>query len=149
AQVNGRCDGAVGRNRSHRRCRWCIAEMPTAQCGADGAIKRLRPTHPSLRTQVLAAAFLPVSFFEKLWLCPPGRPDSRQRRDMQRFLECAQPRGFLLGLVVLVSIAGAMNAPPAMAQGVADFYRGKQITFMVGSSPGGGYDAIARLVARH
>jgi tripartite-type tricarboxylate transporter receptor subunit TctC len=68
---------------------------------------------------------------------------------MQRFLECAQPRGFLLGLVVLVSIAGAMNAPPAMAQGVADFYRGKQITFMVGSSPGGGYDAIARLVARH
>ena len=68
---------------------------------------------------------------------------------MQRFLECARPRGFLLGLVVLVSIGGAMNAPPAMAQGVADFYRGKQITFMVGSSPGGGYDAIARLVARH
>jgi tripartite-type tricarboxylate transporter receptor subunit TctC len=42
-----------------------------------------------------------------------------------------------------------VNAPPAAAQGVADFYRGKQITFMVGSSPGGGYDAIARLVARH
>jgi tripartite-type tricarboxylate transporter receptor subunit TctC len=38
---------------------------------------------------------------------------------------------------------------PAGAQGTADFYRGKQITLMVGSSPGGGYDAVARLVARH
>jgi tripartite-type tricarboxylate transporter receptor subunit TctC len=51
-----------------------------------------------------------------------------------------------LGAVLLVN---AVNAPPAAAQSVADFYRGKQITFMVGSSPGGGYDAIARLVARH
>jgi tripartite-type tricarboxylate transporter receptor subunit TctC len=51
-----------------------------------------------------------------------------------------------LGAVLLVN---AVNAPPAVAQSVADFYRGKQITFMVGSSPGGGYDAIARLVARH
>ena len=51
-----------------------------------------------------------------------------------------------LGAVLLVN---AMPAPPASAQGVADFYRGKQITFMVGSSPGGGYDAVARLVARH
>jgi tripartite-type tricarboxylate transporter receptor subunit TctC len=48
-----------------------------------------------------------------------------------------------------VLLVNAVNAPPAAAQSVADFYRGKQITFMVGSSPGGGYDAIARLVARH
>jgi tripartite-type tricarboxylate transporter receptor subunit TctC len=32
---------------------------------------------------------------------------------------------------------------------VADFYQGKTITIMVGSSPGGGYDADARMVARH
>jgi tripartite-type tricarboxylate transporter receptor subunit TctC len=37
----------------------------------------------------------------------------------------------------------------ASAQSVGDFYRGKQITFIVGSDPGGGYDALARLVARH
>jgi tripartite-type tricarboxylate transporter receptor subunit TctC len=37
----------------------------------------------------------------------------------------------------------------ANAQSVGDFYRGKQITFIVGSDPGGGYDALARLVARH
>ncbi|HEY7300621.1 MAG TPA: hypothetical protein VH684_22210 [Xanthobacteraceae bacterium] len=41
------------------------------------------------------------------------------------------------------------GASPALADSVADFYRGKQITFMVGSSPGGGYDAIARIVASH
>lgn len=38
----------------------------------------------------------------------------------------------------------------AMAQdGVADFYKGKQITIYVGFAPGGGYDAYARLLARH
>ena len=46
-------------------------------------------------------------------------------------------------------IGGAWTAAPAAAQSVADFYRGKQLTVMVGSSPGGGYDTIARLVARH
>ena len=37
----------------------------------------------------------------------------------------------------------------AKADPIADFYTGKQITFIVGSDPGGGYDAQARLVARH
>jgi tripartite-type tricarboxylate transporter receptor subunit TctC len=32
---------------------------------------------------------------------------------------------------------------------VAQFYRGKQITVIVGSSPGGGYDIYARLLFRH
>jgi tripartite-type tricarboxylate transporter receptor subunit TctC len=66
---------------------------------------------------------------------------------MPRYLECVRSRRFLTPLVALFSI-GAM-AVPAAAQGVADFYRGKSITFMVGSSPGGGYDAIMRVVARH
>jgi len=38
---------------------------------------------------------------------------------------------------------------PAVAQPVAEFYNGKQISFIVGASPGGGYDTQARLVARH
>jgi tripartite-type tricarboxylate transporter receptor subunit TctC len=46
-------------------------------------------------------------------------------------------------------VFGGSIVTPAGAQSAADFYHGKQITFMVGSSPGGGYDAIARLVARH
>jgi len=35
------------------------------------------------------------------------------------------------------------------AAGAEDFYRGKQIRLVVGSDAGGGYDAYARLVAKH
>ncbi|HEY5066228.1 MAG TPA: tripartite tricarboxylate transporter substrate-binding protein [Xanthobacteraceae bacterium] len=41
--------------------------------------------------------------------------------------------------------AGTASAQAA----VADFYRGKQITLLVGYAPGGGYDITARLVARY
>jgi tripartite-type tricarboxylate transporter receptor subunit TctC len=44
---------------------------------------------------------------------------------------------------------GSLLTTSAGAQRVGDFYRGKQITLMVGSSPGGGYDAVARVLARH
>lgn len=48
----------------------------------------------------------------------------------------------------------AMAACLAVASGaeaseVAEFYKGKQINLYIGSSAGGGYDAYARLVARH
>jgi tripartite-type tricarboxylate transporter receptor subunit TctC len=40
--------------------------------------------------------------------------------------------------------------PAANAQGaVADFFHGKQVNIVVGSSAGGGYDTYARLLARH
>ena len=51
-------------------------------------------------------------------------------------------------------IACALTASIMLAQGaraqdaIADFYRGKQMTMVVGSSSGGGYDLYARLVAR-
>src|SRR5579863_9780214 len=31
----------------------------------------------------------------------------------------------------------------------ADFYKGRTITFIIGSAPGGGYDTYSRLVASH
>lgn len=37
----------------------------------------------------------------------------------------------------------------AAAAGVEDFYKGRNITLIVGYSAGGGYDAYARLLARH
>ena len=37
----------------------------------------------------------------------------------------------------------------AQAQSVEEFYRGKTISMIVSSSPGGGYDALSRTVARH
>src|SRR5262245_28803575 len=38
---------------------------------------------------------------------------------------------------------------PAVAQPMPDFYAGKQINLMVGASPGGAYDQMGRLMARH
>jgi len=49
-----------------------------------------------------------------------------------------------------VGIIAALAAGPARAQeAVAQFYKGKQITVLVGSSAGGGYDIYARLLSRH
>jgi tripartite-type tricarboxylate transporter receptor subunit TctC len=54
------------------------------------------------------------------------------------------------GLVGSLLMSGAVCiAIPAAADPVVDFYKGKRISMMVGSSSGGGYDAYARLVTRH
>ena len=47
----------------------------------------------------------------------------------------------LLGLTLL--------APPARADAVSDFYKGKTVTLIVGYGTGGGYDVFARLLARY
>ncbi|MDF2119637.1 hypothetical protein PY365_29165 [Roseiarcaceae bacterium H3SJ34-1] len=50
---------------------------------------------------------------------------------------------------VFMSLALA-GAYPAFAQNdVADFYRGKTVNVIIGTSPGGGYDLYGRLVARN
>ncbi|MGE5538280.1 MAG: Bug family tripartite tricarboxylate transporter substrate binding protein [Gemmatimonas sp.] len=48
----------------------------------------------------------------------------------------------LAGLVLTLSV-------PASAQGSAEFYKGKSIDLYVGSDPGGEYDLLTRLGARH
>ena len=45
--------------------------------------------------------------------------------------------------------AVAFSGGAVRAQSVADFYKGKQVSVLVGSGAGGGFDAYARLVARH
>lgn len=47
------------------------------------------------------------------------------------------------------AFAAGLAASAAAAQSPDEFYKGRQLTFIVGSSPGGGYDAQARLLARH
>ena len=47
-------------------------------------------------------------------------------------------------MIALATPAGAQDAGDA----VAAFYRGKTLTIIVGSSPGGGYDLYGRLIAR-
>src|SRR5947209_11133122 len=46
-------------------------------------------------------------------------------------------------------LAVALGPSKVAADPVADFYRGKTIELDVGTGVGGGYDANARLVARH
>lgn len=48
-----------------------------------------------------------------------------------------------LGIVALAAPAGAR------AQSVADFYKGKTVSILVGYSAGGGYDIYARAISRH
>ncbi|MGE5540188.1 MAG: Bug family tripartite tricarboxylate transporter substrate binding protein [Gemmatimonas sp.] len=43
----------------------------------------------------------------------------------------------------------ALASHGAAAQSAADFYKGKQVNFVVSTATGGGYDAYARLMARH
>jgi len=51
--------------------------------------------------------------------------------------------------VLTAGLLAALGANLAQAQGaVAQFYRGKQINLYIGTSPGGGYDTYARLLAR-
>jgi len=49
----------------------------------------------------------------------------------------------------LAATVGFGVATAAQADEVADFYKGRTITILIGSGPGGGYDTYARLLARH
>ena len=44
-------------------------------------------------------------------------------------------------------VVGGQSA--TLAQTPAEFYKGKTVTMLIGSAPGGGYDALGRAVARH
>jgi tripartite-type tricarboxylate transporter receptor subunit TctC len=60
-----------------------------------------------------------------------------------------RPRRNLMSALALASLAMAgLAIPPAQADGIADFYKGKTVSLVVGSSTGGGYDTMTRAVAR-
>jgi len=52
-----------------------------------------------------------------------------------------------LTFAVLVIAGQAMQ--PAQAQSVEDFFKGKTISMIVGGTPGGGFDTLARAIGRH
>jgi tripartite-type tricarboxylate transporter receptor subunit TctC len=52
--------------------------------------------------------------------------------------------GAAISMLVALSVSSA-----ARADEVADFYKGKQVTVVVGYGPGGGYDVYTRLLLRH
>src|SRR5262249_1579244 len=52
--------------------------------------------------------------------------------------------------LTLASVAPlTLSAAPAQADAVADFYKGKDLRFIISTTPGTGYDTYARAVARH
>jgi tripartite-type tricarboxylate transporter receptor subunit TctC len=53
----------------------------------------------------------------------------------------------LAALTVAALVVGVPS--PARADSVEDFYRGKNVTLVIGYSVGGGYDLYGRLLARH
>jgi tripartite-type tricarboxylate transporter receptor subunit TctC len=50
-------------------------------------------------------------------------------------------------LSMLAAVATTVAASPVSAQTGAEFYKGKTVTYIASTSPGGGYDQYARLVA--
>src|SRR3954470_2532578 len=55
-------------------------------------------------------------------------------------------RKWLLFILALLTFAGAQ---PSSAETPEEFYRGKQIRFIVGTAAGQEYDLWARMIARH
>jgi tripartite-type tricarboxylate transporter receptor subunit TctC len=55
------------------------------------------------------------------------------------------------GLFAIAALAAGhmLYAAPAKADPVGDFYKGKRMKMIIRSSPGGGYDTYARLLAQH
>ena len=59
-------------------------------------------------------------------------------------------RGLICGAALTVQAAALLSvAAPANAQAPAEFFRDKQVKFVVSSSAGGGFDTVTRLIARH
>src|SRR5258708_5898146 len=58
-------------------------------------------------------------------------------------------RSIIAGLFALLFVGALALAEPARSQSVADFYRGRNVTVIVGYSAGGGYDTYTRILARH
>ncbi|MBX9775569.1 MAG: hypothetical protein K2Y71_14380 [Xanthobacteraceae bacterium] len=55
----------------------------------------------------------------------------------------------LIAASVLATLGVATVEQAHAQQSVADFYRGKQLRFVIRSEPGGGYDIYSRLIASH
>src|SRR6266446_3373125 len=62
---------------------------------------------------------------------------------------CADGRRNIVTRWVSLLLASLAPMSPACADAVADFYKGRTITLIVGYGPGGCYDLFARLMARH
>ena len=63
-------------------------------------------------------------------------------------MPAAKPRRVLIATVLAMAYAVA-SVPLAAADPVADFYKGRELTILIGHPPGGSYDLYAQLTATH
>jgi tripartite-type tricarboxylate transporter receptor subunit TctC len=68
---------------------------------------------------------------------------------MTNILRRRMPLARALAPPFVLSTLAAFAASPAAADPIADFYRGKTLSMIVATSPGGDYDLRARLLTRH
>jgi tripartite-type tricarboxylate transporter receptor subunit TctC len=59
------------------------------------------------------------------------------------------PRTRMSALAAVIAVAAFAASPAAAQQSVADFYKGKTVTLLLGTGPGGSYDLYARIFAEH
>jgi len=52
-------------------------------------------------------------------------------------------------VAIVTAIAAAVCAAPAAADSIADFYKGKTVSIVMGTGPGGSYDLYGRTIAEH
>jgi tripartite-type tricarboxylate transporter receptor subunit TctC len=71
----------------------------------------------------------------------------RQKKDEEQPMIAMSGRPVALALSL--AVLGAAAILPAQADPVADFYHGKTINLVVGTSPGNDYDYRGRIIARH
>ena len=68
------------------------------------------------------------------------RPEETMSKGASRTAKCLSLAGGLMA---------ASIAMPALAQGGADYFKGKTVTYIVATAAGGGYDLYGRLVAEY
>src|SRR5580704_15127407 len=114
-----------------RRCRRALGHRRHRKC------RRFRP--PS-RSQ--ASRCLPASSGTRSALCSAGEKIRYHSRRHQRgIMALSKTIGSAAALLVLGGLP--------CAAGVEDFYKGRNVTLVIGYSVGGGYDAYARLLGRY
>src|SRR6476620_625990 len=55
----------------------------------------------------------------------------------------------VMSLPLCAGLLALTIAPPALAESGADFFKDKTVTYIVATSPGGGYDTYGRLIAEY
>jgi tripartite-type tricarboxylate transporter receptor subunit TctC len=58
-------------------------------------------------------------------------------------------QAWVIGLVAAGLVFSALSGPSARASEASDFYKGKTLTWIVSTGPGGGHDFYARLIVKH